>query len=303
MTELIKVQEEIIKLGHDPQYIDYFKKMVKNNWHIQSYKELLDEAITYYKDKEEQSIYNICILLRQKNEMIYGHLNQAIEMGENWLENLEIEKDLSISIEGYNQQFSAYMYKGEFKKAITYSLKAFDLLERGDFCQLHITLLLNIANLYIFLGEFKRTKEVLAHLESMSFLFKDRQMLLMALAKTIVRIYEENVMEAYKTCQEAYEYAIKINRSTEENIYLSFILVIRGYLLMRRHLKVQAEKDFKQALSLSQEKGYKGAWLFSLIGYSYYYLKNEQYEEAEKQLEQAEILEKEVNSAYLLNMI
>ena len=72
MKEAIQLDIELEKVKKDPKYIDYFSKLVsqklgKNKVETEK---LLNDALAYFKDKEQGDFYGELLCLQEKNYLL-----------------------------------------------------------------------------------------------------------------------------------------------------------------------------------------------------------------------------------------
>ncbi|MBE6022873.1 MAG: GGDEF domain-containing protein [Cellulosilyticum sp.] len=315
-----ELEKEVIKLKSDPQYIDFFMKVVRQKLgeKIEVVEPILKEAMQEYamqqcavqnfekqndtlqEDKlpEKALVYGKLLLLKTEYALLSGMLNDAIKMGEEALEIFKTQEELIGLIEVKGQLLSAYTLKGEWEQANLYRQKIASKRQEVDEPNLQIQMTLGIVKFYIAIKDYKSAKESLQYIQDRAQWLTPKDEVQLNILYLMLYLEENRLEKAREYGNKAYNLVADFKEEGTQLYEVGEVLRLRGKLNGARKLQMQAEKDFKTALKMSVL--YKEVVIKTYIDWGKYLIEEEQLEEAKKQLMKASEQAKEMEASYLL---
>ena len=300
MEQEVQLEQELEKLKNAPQSIDFFMKVMRQKLgeNEGTFKQIIEKAIGYYQETNEQAVYGKLLLLKIEWDLLYGNYNEAIKLGQEASRCFETSKNTTEMIEVQDRLLNAYMKKGQFKQAFWYRRQALEKLNEAPNPTLHMMLMFTTVKLYIVLKDYKRAKDLLKHIEEMDEWLTPKDELQLNILLLEIALEEEQVEEAIEYASEAYHL---VSESKEEGKYdytLGKVLRLRARLNAKRKLQMQAEKDFKAATEHSAP--YKESYIETLLSWKDYLIEENQVKVAEEKVNEAIEIAKLVESPYFL---
>lgn len=255
--EGLDLKKETNKLKKEPQYIDYFSKQVSQKW-VNNKEEIgtvIQEVISYYKDKEDASSYKKLLFLQEKNNRVCGKFEQSIQLGASAYSFFEKVGDTEGLAIGCYISFVNHMRLGEFEKAVGDAVKGFEWAAQEGNDKLHLLLLLNTAELYVKLKAYERARSILNSILEMDGLITEDVLIFIERNLLEINLKEDQLEEATLYAKRAYKRVCQYEKDTNTDLERDKILCLRAELNAKRGLDAQAEKDFKGAYEHAQEEG------------------------------------------------
>lgn len=293
--QTMQLVKEMDKLKNDPQYIDFFCKMMKQK--LGEDKEIIgniiDEGILYYKDSS-QVVYGKLLILKMAFCIFYGKPNEAITIGKENATLLEEVKQPMILAKVCYLYAVCYREKGLFEEAIHYSKKALEKINKDQEQVFYIENLMNIAQIYMEAEEYKKAINVLNYIQSMKKWLTESLQFQLEMGFFKVYLKEKQEEKATWHCQNAYGLVAKYEGDDAHCWKLGLVLIYRAQLNALRKLKMQAEKDFNTAYSLVQPS--KRLLIEVLVAWGLYLLDEGEAQKAEEKISSAFEMAKEMDS-------
>lgn len=215
MKETIQFDIELEKVKKDPQYIDYFSKLVsqklgKNK--IETEK-LLNDALAYFIDKEQGGFYGELLCLQEKNYLLHGEFDESIELAKKAYTFFKSQEDRQGIIRICNELLMGYMKKGDFESAAAYLVEGLELIQPEADQRYHLMFLMNTAELYIMIKEYARARQIFNEVMEMNACLTDGHLIFIENALLEICLRENRLEEAALHCQQAYTIISKDRKS------------------------------------------------------------------------------------------
>jgi len=302
MIETIQLDIALEKVKKDPQYIDYFSKLVsqklgKNKVETEK---ILNDALAYFEDKEPSEFYGEIVYLQEKNYLLHGEFDKSIELAKRAYLFFKSKEDRRGMIRSCNTLLVGYMKKGNFESALAYSLEGLERIQPEVDYVLHLMILLNTAELYIMIKEYVKARQILNDAMEMKAWFTDEHLVLIESALLEICLGENLLEEATLHGQRAYTIISKFTDDLEDIGSLCKILFLRAELNARRALHMQAEKDYKASLEIAEKNDLLEYRVKNLTAWGAYLCVKGQVKEAKVKVKKAIEVAERMGSSYLL---
>ena len=302
MKETIQLDIELEKVKKDPQYIDYFSKLVsqklgKNKIETER---LLNDALAYFKDKEQSSLYGEFLCLQEKNYLVHGEFDKSIEIAKKAYTFFKTKEDRQGMIRSCNELLIGYMKKGDFESAAAYLVEGLELIQPEVDQRYHLVILMNTAELYIMMKEYARARQTCNEVMEMSACLTDEHLIFIESALLEICLRENKLEEAALHCQQAYTIISKFEDDFEYVGDLCKLLFLRAELNAKRALHMQAEKDYKASLEIAEKNDLLEYIVKNLTEWGAYLCTQGDVKEAKVKVKKAVEIADEMHSSYLL---
>ena len=303
MIETMQLDMVLEKVKEDPKYIDYFSKLVsqklgKNK--IETEK-LLNNALTYFEDKEKSEVYGELLCLQGKNYLLHGDFDKSIKLAKEAYTFFKSKEDKKGMIKSCNDLLIGYMKKGRFELATAYSLEGLELIQLETDPILHLMTLLNTVELYIMIEEYVKARQILNDVMEMDAWLTDWHLAFIERALLKICLRENKIEEATLHCQSAYSIISKFEDDFEYATSFCELLLLRAELDIKRALHMQAEKDYRTSLELAEKNDLLEYQVKSLTAWGIYLCGQGNVEEAEAKVKKAIELAEQISSNCLLS--
>ncbi|MBP3888913.1 MAG: GGDEF domain-containing protein [Cellulosilyticum sp.] len=327
MEQEIEILKELEKLKNAPQYVDLFCNIMQQKLgeNQEAFTRIIDDAIAYYKNNVSLEVCTKLIRVQLDQALIYGELDYVIKTGEDALDFLNKVDYIEGTIIVNEKIMLAYMYKGLFKTANQYRLKAIKLLnhlqetsmehlkahplvqglnpiededllkplESIHYQKLHIRLILSSIKFYIMIEEYKTAKEQLLCIKEMEQSLTPQGIQESLLLRLELDLVEEDIEEAMVHVQEMQQ---QLGEEMGQKYIQTHSLRLRAILNHKRSLHMQAEKDFNLAIEVGEK--YKEIQVQNLISYADYLVEQKRSDEAYEKVTRAIKLAGKIDSPY-----
>lgn len=302
MIETIQLDVTLEKLKNVPQYIDYFNKLVsqklgKNKIETE---ELLNNALAYFKDKENSKFYGELLCLQEKNYLLHGEVDKGIDIAKEAYTFFKAKEDREGMIRSCNALLVGYMKKGRFDAASDYLATGLELIQPEADHLLHLMILLNTAVLYMMIKEYVGARQILSDVLEMNDWLTDEHLVFIESALLEICLRENLLEEAGAHCQRAYAIVSKFEDDFEYTGALCEVLLLRAELNAKRELHMQAEKDYRVSLEIAEENDLLEYRVKNLTAWGAYLGEQGKFKEAEIKVKEAIEVAQKIHSSYLL---
>ena len=300
--ETIQLNVALEKVKNDPQYMDYFSKLVSQKLGKDKIgtEKLLNDALAYFQDTGYTNVYGELLFLQEKNYLYHGDFDKSIELGKEAYRFLKSTEDRQGIIRSCNALLISHMKKGRFGSAIAYSLEGLELINPEADHTLHLMILLNTAELYIMIKEYVSARKILNNILEMNAWLTDEHLIFIERALLEICLREDQMEEAGTHCQRAYAIVGKFENSLDYVGDLCEILFLRAELNAKRELHMQAEKDYKTALELAEKNELLEHKVKALIAFGEYLCIQNKVEDSKSKVDEAIKMAEKIDSSYLL---
>lgn len=302
MKETIQLDIELEKVKKDPQYIDYFSKLVsqklgKNKVETEK---LLNDALAYFKDKEQGDFYGELLCLQEKNYLLHGEFDKSIELAKKAYSFFKSKEDRQGIIRTCNELLIGYMKKGDFESAATYLVEGLELIQPEADQRYHLIILMNTAELYIMTKEYEGARQIFNEVMEMNDCLTDEHLISIESALLEICLRENKLEEAVLHCQQAYTIISKFEDDFEYIGDLCKLFYLRAELNVKRALHMQAEKDYKISLEIAEKNDLLEYIVKNLIEWGAYLCTKGDVKEAKAKVKKAVEIADQMHSSYLL---
>lgn len=302
MKESIQLEVEFEKVKKDPQYIDYFSKLITQklgNNQVETEK-LFNQALEDFKNQESTSFYGELLYLQGKNNLFHGALNKSIALGKEAYLFFKSRKEDQGIIKSCYLLLEASIKKGDFESAAMYTLEALEHVTAESDHMIHLMILLQMAELYIRINEYTKAKQICHEVMEMSVWLTDDRLIFIESILLEICLKENNLEEAMSHCQNAYTLMSKFEEACEYAPNRCKILFLRAKLNKKKNLHMQAERDYKASMEIAQEYDLLEYQVMNEIEWSSYLGSEGRQEEAKDKIKKAIDGASEMSSDYLL---
>lgn len=302
MKEAIRWDIELEKVKKDPQYIDYFSKLVsqklgKNKVETEK---LLNDALASFKDKEQDDFYGELLYLQEKNYLAHGEFDKSIEFAKKAYTFFKSKEDRQGIIRICNELLIGYMKKGDFESATTYLVEGLELIQPEVDQGHHLMILMNTAELYMMTKEYEGARQIVNEVMEMKAFLTDVHLVFIESTLLEICLRENRLEEAVLHCQKAYTIISKFEDDFEYVGDLCKILYLRAELNAKRALHMQAEKDYKISLEIAEKNDLLEYIVKNLIEWSAYLCTKGDVKKAKEKVKKAIEIADQMHSPYLL---
>lgn len=295
-----QLQIEIDKIKQDPQYIDYFIKLIGQKWGESegNIEATIDEMILYFKTAKEGKIYGKLVLLKERNDIAQGKFQECIQLAETAYDFFKETEDIEGMIASCNALLVSHMKIGNFTEAINYAIKGITLGEKEEQTDFMV-LLLNTAQLYIMIKEYKKAKQILHNILEMEKWLTEEKLIMIESALLKIHLKENKLETASVHCKRAYEMANKFEEEIGYMVSMNEILCLKAELQGKKSLDIQAEKEFKSAYEYATVNQFRENKIKVLIAWGDHLLGRGQTSLAKEKIKEAIQEGEEIASKYL----
>lgn len=299
MKRKIELEKEVDKLKSDPQYIDFFSKIIRQKLgeNREVIQKIILEAIENYQQNNEPKIYGKLLLLKFAFHSLYSEFNDAIKVGEELLQHLKIFPDEEAMMEVQVGLFRTYLKKGMFQEAICQREKVLSHLKEVKDSNIHTKLMFTTVKLYMSLKEYKKAEKQIQHIKGMDKWLNPKDSLYLYMLELEMALEQEQLEEATEYSHKAYGLAVQLKEEKHRECELGEVLRLRAILNAKRKLQMQPDKDFKEAAILN--KSYPEAYVKTLLNWASYLIEEKKLDEAERKLNEAMPVMEEIDSNLL----
>lgn len=302
MKETIQLDIELEKVKKDPQYIDYFSKLVsqklgKNKVETEK---LLNDALAYFKDKEQGDFYGELLCLQEKNYLLHGEFDKSIEFAKKAYTFFKSKEDRQGIIRTCNELLIGYMKKGDFESAAAYLVEGLELIQPEVDQRHHLMILMNTAELYIMTKEYEGARQIFNEVMEMNACLTDEHLIFIESALLEICLRENELEEAVLHCQKAYTIISKFEDDFEYVGDFCKLLYLRAELNAKRALHMQAEKDYKISLEIAEKNDLLEYIVKNFIEWGAYSGTQGDIKEAKARVKKAMEIADQMRSSYLL---
>ena len=247
-----QLSELLEQLKKDPQKIDLFSKAVRQkmgeDW--QGMIALIDEAIASTKEVSMEA-YGKALLLKIEYSMTAGQLDTAIRFGEEANLLFEKENEAEKAAQVCRLLLISYREQGHYGKALDMARKAVEKWRIHQNSEIYLECLLELVQLYVDMRAIPYAKKVLNLVDSMKSHMTEALKYKKALESFYIALEQNQEADAIEECKKAYSLIEPYDKKSYPEKWGEF-LILRAQLNAKRKLKLQAEKDFKEAGKLTQ---------------------------------------------------
>ena len=257
MKEQIQLEIEFEKIKKDPQYIDYFSKLVTQKWgnDQEETEKLLNHVLNHFKDQESSYAYAEFLYLQAKSHLFHGLLNKSIELAKEAYMLFKCREENHGIIKGAYLLLEASIKKGDLASAASYALEVLKHMTVESDHMLHLMSLLQVAELSIRINEYAKAKQICQEEMGMSVWLTDERLIFIESILLDIYLRENHLEEAMLHCQKACTLMSKFEENAEYAPIRCKILFLRAELNKKRNLKTQSEKDYKASMAIAKEHG------------------------------------------------
>ncbi len=260
MSEYNRLENELIKIEKDINYIQYFIVLIENYWEddLRSCIEVIEKVmdIALKEDKYKEYIELGIILAKYKVEFCDydGAMDILFEICEGVAQPYHKFKTHELLLNANNLLCKLYGRTGNYNRAMSLGLKNIVYTQELLKPEIRVNTILELANIAIYNSDYRQVDIALEDLSKMENMLTEKNKIhrdLIGLRKSIVAkditwaiVYMNRVWDLVKENKQPYK--------------LEFLhaLEMRAMLNEKRQLEVQAEKDYKQVDTLTKEIGY-----------------------------------------------